>query len=444
MSNTTILKILLIIGLLLFPMIIFAQETQTENQGEAINLFLKGNGFLEEWFMDAFRHMQTNIDEYTGSISLWAKFIGATGLMIYMGVLGWRMQAGEPWSVQPFIKPFIMTIIILNWVQFTKVINYPLDAMSFPANQKFEQMKQRLNNVQNIRTIKQFEVYNKATQLRAEARVAQSNAENGNKNIIDKTLDWFGEKTNALISPVVNYASRLEFLTQRLIGDLMEMASMACLRICVYIIYLVQKLWLYTLALVGPIAVAFSFIPGFENSFNNWLAKYINISLWGFIGMVMILLGQAIIEASFEMEIDRLNQMINEFNVNTDNPELLITYINGNGFLFGRIFIVVAYIISGIGMLFVPKIADSIISAGGAGIMNGTFSPIGKIANIGKRVIATTAKAVATGGASAAVDIPKQSLQALQQIAKNTSNGGNGGSGGLGGWRGSNNPKSPR
>jgi hypothetical protein len=65
--------------------------------------------------------------------------------------------------------------------------------------------------------------------------------------------------------------------------------------------------------------------------------------------------------------------------------------------IYNQLFTCVAYIVTGIGVLMTPTIADTIVTAGGAGAMTKMKSAAGKMASSAK----TAVLAAKTGGASA-------------------------------------------
>ena len=66
---------------------------------------------------------------------------------------------------------------------------------------------------------------------------------------------------------------------------------------------------MYILEVLGPIAIGIAMIPGFENSFNNWVSKYINVNLYTFITYTIINIGQQLIMSAYTMQINRLDTL---------------------------------------------------------------------------------------------------------------------------------------
>lgn len=122
---------------------------------------------------------------------------------------------------------------------------------------------------------------------------------------------------------------------------------------------------------------------GFENSLYSWVSKFININLYTFVAYTIINIGQQLIASGYTMEIDRYNTLLIDGTVT--NLDALMVYINNSGMIYNQLFTCVAYIVTGIGVLMTPTIADTIVTAGGAGVMTKMKNAAGKMASTVKR-----------------------------------------------------------
>ena len=148
-------------------------------------------------------------------------------------------------------------------------------------------------------------------------------------------------------------------------------------------------------------------VPGFENSLYNWIAKFININLYTFIAYTIINIGQQLIASGYTMEIERLSLLVTEQGV-VDDIDALLLYMTGSGIIYNQLFTVVAYAVTGIGVLMTPTIADTIVTAGGSGAMT-------KVKNAGAKIMSgakTAVIAAKTGGASAVAAAAKSTASA--------------------------------
>lgn len=202
------------------------------------------------------------------------------------------------------------------------------------------------------------------------------------KGFIDKVTDSIKEGWDKIQTLVEEWFIRMNFKFQRWGAELMEAIGLSILRVCTYLVFFIQKIWSYILIVLGPIAVGMALIPGFESSLTSWVSKFININLYTFVAFTIINIGQQLIISAYTMEIDRYELMINSAG-NVDSATIS-AFINGNGMLHVTLFTVVAYIVTGIGVLMTPTIADSIVSAGGATVMSKMKESAGKLASGGK------------------------------------------------------------
>lgn len=101
------------------------------------------------------------------------------------------------------------------------------------------------------------------------------------------------------------------------------------------------------------------------------------------------------------MEIERYDTLLT--NGTVTNLDALMVYVSNSGMIYNQLFTCVAYIVTGIGVLMTPTIADSIVSAGGAGAMTKMKNAAGKVASSAKTAVLT----VKTGGAAAAASVAR-------------------------------------
>ncbi|MDO4728860.1 MAG: type IV secretion system protein [Bacteroidota bacterium] len=368
--------------------------------------FMRGGGDLESWFMDTFMEINKNVAQYADDVAPLGKAIGGFGMLIYLGVLGWKMQEGDAWRVEPLIKPIILGLIIMNWSSFISLVQSPFIILSEPAKGKFEEIKEEVDALRVEKYKKTKILIDELYKLKVKEATENPNNLGFLEAVVTGEMDEYvnQEFTNNVLVPLKTFEMKFNLEVQNALMMLVTFVGLAILRVAVYGIFFIQIIWSMILVIVGPIAVGFSMIPGFDNSFNNWLAKFINVNLYGFVGYIVVSLGQMMIIGSYEMELHRIRAIIpDEGGV---NELLLANYAIDGGIFMTGIFTVVGYLVTAVGMFMVPTIADSIISAGGAGIMTK-----GKNA---ARAVQMGAKAVATKGASLAKDMGKEAIKNIK------------------------------
>ena len=402
------LTLIFCIVLFLLPTVVFGQTGDTESYNKLLQ-FLKGDGAFEKWFMEAFTKLDTTMVAQSAGAVMLGQAIGGFGALCYMGYLGWQMQEGaRPWEVTPMIRPTIIAFILMYWGAFTSMIQYPLQSLAEPGIALFQDIEKDANDLRIERFKKQNQILEILIKTQAEEEAKQETLDKLEKKADDS---WFDIDVDKLLAPAKEWYMKMEFKIQKTLSEIIEAVSLTILRVCTYLIFFIQKIWSYVLLVLGPIAIGMSLIPGFENSFNNWVTKFININLYSFITYTIINIGQQLIMSGYQMELDRYALIIDSAGVADMNT--LRVYVQNSGMMYTALFPCVAYIITGIGILMVPSIADSIVSAGGAGIMSKGKAAGGTVASVGR-----AASAAAVGGAAGAITAAREIAKSVNKMNK--------------------------
>ena len=378
---------------ILLPVMGFAQT-----DGDYSNLlqFLKGDGAFEKWFMEVFTKLDNSVQDSAAGSALIGKAIGGLGALMYLGYMGWQMAAGDrEWEITPMLKPILIGFTLVYWSGFVNMIQAPFEAIAEPGISIFSEIESEVNDLRVERFKKQQQLLDAVIKLKAEEDAKQEVIENTTEDADDSWFD-ISEGLDKLIQPIKEWQIRMEFQMQKLVAELIEFVCLSVLRICVYLIFFIQKIWAYILIILGPIAVGMALVPGFESSLYSWVSKFININLYTFVAYTIINIGQQLIASGYTMEIERYDTLLS--NGTITNLDALMVYVSNSGMIYNQLFTCVAYVVTGIGVLMTPTIADSIVSAGGAGSMTKMKNAAGKIASSAKTAIL----AAKTGGASVA------------------------------------------
>ena len=406
------LTFLICTGLIFLPIVLFGQTSSTGSTSNLLQ-FLKGDGAFEKWFMEAFTKLDTTISENATAARMLGQSIGGLGAMMYLGYLGWQMQEGaRPWEVTPMIRPTIIAFILMYWGAFTSMIQYPLQSLAEPGIALFQDIEKDANDLRVERFKKQNQILEVLIKTQAEEEAKQETLDKLEGKADDS---WYDIDVDKLLAPAKEWYMKMEFKIQKTLSEIIEAVSLTILRVCTYLIFFIQKIWSYILIILGPIAVGISLIPGFENSFSNWVTKFININLYTFITYTIINIGQQLIMSGYQMELDRYALIIDSGGV--ADMETLRVYVQNSGMMYTALFPAVAYIVTGIGILMVPSIADSIVSAGGAGIMSKGKAAGATVASAGKAA-GKTAAVAASGGSSAVANAARNIASSVAKMNK--------------------------
>src|SRR5690606_31574164 len=132
------------------------------------------------------------------------------------------------------------------------------------------------------------------------------------------------------------------------------------LRLCVYIIFIIQIIFSTILIVLGPFSVAVSILPAFRDSFGIWIARFISVNLYSGIAYLVMHISSLFQQYAMEAEITRYQQLL----ASTGDTLEKMGWFAGNGVLsFG--IVIVTFLIGGLTMLTVPSISTWIVSTSG-------------------------------------------------------------------------------
>lgn len=331
-----------------------------EDYGEGMH-WLKGKGVLEEWFVDGFLPLYGEFmkDEYTQLTSI-ASIIAGLMALLYLSWLGWQFLYNQrDWDILAVMKPFGLGLIIMFWGEFVNLVKEPFLLMQNSQMVAYQATDDDLNALRLERFILQQKTLDEVYKMGAEYDT-MLNEQEDDEGWLDELLSG---AYNSLVAPVQNIAARLNSAFNFAITALLETVALWLLRLAVYAIFLIQVIMQTILIIVGPLAVAFSILPAFSNSFVSWLQKFINVSMYGFIAFIILKLGTQIQIFAMEAEIKRYKMMIPDDPGELVNSALIISFSSQGITSFGMV--IISFVMTAIGMMLVPKIADYIVGSNG-------------------------------------------------------------------------------
>jgi conjugative transposon TraJ protein len=151
----------------------------------------------------------------------------------------------------------------------------------------------------------------------------------------------------------------------------------------VFILNTIRSFTLSILALVGPLAIAFSLFPGFQGSFTNWVGRYVTVYLWlpvanvfGFVlGIIQVKFTELAIQAAAEGGYA-------DAGMSSSDGLYIVLLLTG-----------------AVGYFAVPTVTTYLISASGATALSGGMSGVGRMI-IGSQILRSLNGGRGGGGGS--------------------------------------------
>ncbi|MFF5380907.1 plasmid transfer protein [Pedobacter suwonensis] len=323
--------------------------------------FLQGNGVYEEGMMHFLHEMKSTIWTHYDAFIADAQALAAIFMLIFFAIKSYEMISGDKQlEIMPLLRPFGLTMVILWWSIFTRVLAYPTDVVEQKTSAMFDGSQAEINDLRLQRAKLMVEVSDQLYKIQAETQTAKTEADTWYENAWESVKSSVKEGFSEVWNPIVEMRNRLEVGLQLLATSLLETLAIWILRICTYIIFIIQIIFSTILIILGPFSVAVSILPAFRDSFSTWVARFISVNLYSGIAYLVMYVASLFQHYALEAEITRYKELVGTGGASLEK----LGWFASNGVLsFGMV--IVTFIIGALTMLTVPSISTWIVSTSG-------------------------------------------------------------------------------
>lgn len=327
--------------------------------------------FIDNSMLYLIEGLGNTISELFGSFIGISTVLAGTFALIFLGIESYKMMMGETeLRVNTILRPFLIGLVIMLWVPFLGVIDAPCNALTQAGKEIFENQVQTVNQLQRTRAAVADSITMKIVKQSSESEEAEALT-------TDQEVHRLGIRLDGIVDKIQNLGIYVVGKIRQILFSFFETIIITIWQAIVYLIMFLGMIFFKSvLAITGPLAFAFSLLPAWKDTWSTWVSRYVSVSLYGFIAYIELAVSMAIIQYGIEDDIDVLTQA----NLEDEAFTLFTCFQSGfhNNFI-------PALIVSAIGLLLIPKVAEWIIPS------SGTSQAASGI----KRNVAAGAKAVA-------------------------------------------------
>jgi len=353
------MNVLNLVNFSLFPALVLQADVPGSFK-DTFN-FLQGNGVYEEGMMHFLKAMKDTIWQHYDVFLADAQALCAILMLIYFASICYGMISGDKkLEVMPLLRPFGLVMVILWWPAFTKVIAYPGELVENRTEQLFDGSQTHINDLRMQRAKLMVDVADELFKLQASTEIAKSEADTWYENAWESVKSSVKEGFSQVWNPVVEMRNRLQVGLQLLASSLLETMAIWILRISVYLIFIVQIIFSTVLIILGPFSVAVSILPAFRQSFTEWIARFVSVSLYSGIAYLVMYVASLFQEYALQAEILRYTELLSKSGESIEK----LSWFAANGVLsFG--IVIITFIIGAVTMFTVPSISTWIVTTSG-------------------------------------------------------------------------------
>jgi hypothetical protein len=258
-------------------------------------------------------------------------------------------------------RPFVITMVIVNFPLYATLVAYPAKAAGNTAKTSFEAKAQVMEDKMEEKVILSDNLFKTLMEQTNEIKKIYddgSGDETGWKDVVS-----LGSRKALmdLSASIIVYEQMIWVKLSLWIQNLIMWIVVGIFKGVCYCIFFIQLILLHILLVLGPLSFAFSIGGAFRDSWVVWTARYISVSFFNTIGFIILNISTAIITYGLQQEIDRLNFVLGLSSVQQQFIAVARHTDNFIGYLFVALLTALGGIVS------VPVIATWIIQTAGSG-----------------------------------------------------------------------------
>ncbi|WP_026461464.1 conjugative transposon protein TraJ [Adhaeribacter aquaticus] len=197
-----------------------------------------------------------------------ARGIAGLGAIFYIANRVWRHMANnEPIDFYPLFRPFVLGFCIMFFPLVIQMLNGIMDPIANATA--------GLVDNQNLE-VRQFQ-----EQLTA---LEEANMKQQGKGwmVDDAEFEKKLEELNAmdLAGKAGMYTERAMYQMRTSVREWFKELLIVLYEAASLVLDTIRTFFLIVMAIIGPISFGFAVFDGFQGSLTNWIARYINVSLW--------------------------------------------------------------------------------------------------------------------------------------------------------------------
>ena len=297
-----------------------------------------------------------------GSMIGVAKGLAGLGALFYVAYRVWQaLSRAEPIDVFPLLRPFAIGLCIMF---FPTLVLGTINSVMSP-------IVKGTNGILESQTMDMKAYQKQKDNLEYQARVREGKAWLVDDEVYDQKMKDLGiTDTPEIISM---WGERLWYDIKAWVREVMRDFFELLFAASALVIDTIRTFFLIVLAILGPIAFAFSVYDGFQATLIQWLARYISVYLW-------LPISDIFSSVLARIQVLMLQQDI----VLLQDPNYVPDGSNG---------VYIVFLIIGIiGYFTIPTVAGWVIQAGGIGSATGAINKTaGKAGAIAGGVAGATA-----------------------------------------------------
>ena len=310
------------------------------------------NELIDQNLLSLMEGLYNSISVLFGEFVSDAQALAAIFALCYFAIESYKLMLGDKrLELLPLLRPFAFFLILIMWIPFVNIISYPSQVITKHSKAMFTDQIKEVELLSKERFVLADSVAVELLTTSLEVERAEKESDSSFWDEFGIGLDWIKDKISGLW---IFIQARLMYLQQQIIQYL----TVTFWQFCVYLVFFLQIIFMGVLVILGPLSFAISILHGFRDTYLQWIARFISVSLYVAIAYIVLSISLVLMGYALNKEIDVLHQVLSD-------QTAFIMYTTKTSAAENAFSLVC--LVGGVGMLTVPFISTWIVHTTGVG-----------------------------------------------------------------------------
>lgn len=279
--------------------------------------------------------------------------LGAVFVIFIVGGQAYQvMLKGKAFDVLAILRPIAFAIILANWIPFVTAIAAVPRMMESYAEGIFNKEHASIIDQRQLRTEAAEKVAKRTREAKAAADMAQKQISDG--NVFDRLSNLGEDMMEMIKEQLASFATVIQAQANQWLEEWVMKIGEIIWQISFYLLFFIKECFVGILVITGPITFALSILPIWKDAWVQWIARYVSVLLYGFIGFFVLAAALQLIKYGIKIDIQVLTTA-------ASSAEAFAAYTSSS--IVTALFHFTTLLVGAVALRMVPELATWIIPA---------------------------------------------------------------------------------
>lgn len=257
---------------------------------------------MDENLMDVINSLSLFFEKYYTAFIQAGQALGAVlSIFVIAGEAYKVMLQKQGFDVLAIMRPVAFAMVIALWIPFTAALGAIPRLMETYGKSIFDKEQMEVKLLRRNRTAEAYKVKERIKEAKAAAAIAEKQITDG--NTWDKFVEMGSGFLDTVKEQIVGFTTIFEANVNQIVEGWVLKIGQFFWQIAVYLLFFIKETFAGILIITGPITFGLSVIPAWKDAWSQWVARYISVLLYGFVGYIVLAAAMQLVRYGIEMDI---------------------------------------------------------------------------------------------------------------------------------------------